>query len=275
MALNGYDISNYQKNMSISKVASDFVIIKATQGTTYYSPSFEKQITEAFANNRLVGVYHYVSSSNYKSEVDFFISKIKPYIGKVLICVDWEGKDNPMFGNVNYITGFMDYLYSVTKVKPIIYMSKSVARSSYWTTVPNNYELWCAQYKNNDKLYQYNPNPWTDTKGFGKFKNPIIYQYSSKGHLPGYNSDLDLDIAYMTRDEWINRCRVESSAVINDNASVPRTALVTAETLNIRTGSSSSTKDLGDLKRGSVITIDKVENGFAHFEGWCSLKYLQ
>ncbi len=268
MAMHGYDISNYQKTISIANVPCDFVIIKATQGTTYYSPSFERQISEATKLNKLIGIYHYVAGTDYKAEVEYFLSKIKPFIGRVLICVDWEKDMNPSWGNGRYITSLLDYLYERIGIKPVLYMSKSVCRESYWTTVPANYELWCAQYANNEIQTQYNPNPWTDNKGFGKFKDPIIYQYTSHGNLPGYSGFLDLDICYLDKNGWMKRCKKQGS-------DGKKTYTVTANTLNIRQGSSSNTIDIGDLKKGSVITVDKVENGFAHFEGWCSLKWLE
>lgn len=79
-------------------------------------------------------------------------------------------------------------------------MSKSVARqyASIWDA---SFPFWCAQYAN----YQYTGyklNPWTDDKGFGPWKNCQIFQYSSRGRLPGYNNNLDLDIAYISAEEW-------------------------------------------------------------------------
>ena len=266
MALNGYDISNYQSTLSIANVSCDFVIIKATQGFSYYNPSFEKHINEAISLGKLIGVYHYVSETDYKKEADFFISKIKDYIGSVLICVDWEGIANKSWGNGVYIANFLDYLYDTIKVKPIIYMSKSTTRHQYWNLVPNKYELWSAQYASYDKITNYLTTPWTDTKGYGLFKKPIIHQYTSRGYLKGYNNLLDLDICYLSKEEWNKRCKVEKP-----NKTIYR---VTANTLNIRSEPSALSKDIGDLRKDSIIRVDKIENGFAHFEGWCSLKYL-
>ncbi len=80
-------------------------------------------------------------------------------------------------------------------------MSKSVARKYDWSKVAKKYPFWCAQYAN----YQYTGykvNPWTDDKGFGPWKNCAIFQYSSRGRLPGYNDNLDLDKAYISAEEW-------------------------------------------------------------------------
>ena len=64
-----------------------------------------------------------------------------------------------------------------------------------------SYPLWCAQYAN-DKETGYQDNPWTDTKGFGAWDSPLIYQYSSKGQLDGYSGNLDLDKAYINAELW-------------------------------------------------------------------------
>lgn len=62
-------------------------------------------------------------------------------------------------------------------------------------------------------------------------------------------------------------------------AEVPATPakqrMVTANVLNIRKEPSASSEDLGDLIKESVITVDRTENGWAHFEGWASEKYLK
>ena len=271
MSLNGFDISNYQKGIQLGYLNFDFVIIKATQGINYVSPSFETQIQQAFNLNKLIGVYHYISHTDYKAEATFFLNKIQKYLGRVLICVDWEADMNASWGNGAYITNFLNFIYNSTGIKPVLYMSKSVCRESYWNSyksIPETYDTWLAQYPNYDIVTAYNPKPWTDNKGYGMFKNPIIFQYASKGQLPGYSGFLDLDICYLTKDEWTRRCKKQATGSKN-------TYTVTANTLNIREGSSSSTKDIGDLKKGSVITVDKIENGFAHFEGWCSVKYLE
>ena len=39
--MNGIDISRYQKGINLAAVPCDFVIIKATQGTSYVSPEFK------------------------------------------------------------------------------------------------------------------------------------------------------------------------------------------------------------------------------------------
>ena len=199
--MNGFDISNHQKGIPISKIAADFVIIKATQGVSYKSPSFHAQITEALSLGRLVGVYHYASTGGAIPEAEHFLAVVAPYIGQVILCLDWEGQDNPNFNNPEYAVAWLKYVEQRTGIKPFIYMSKSVCRQ-YASKWDNRYPLWCAQYANS-VLTGYRDNPWTDSKGFGPWACCQILQYTSHGRLAGYLlHNLDLDKAYITSDEW-------------------------------------------------------------------------
>jgi len=197
--MNGIDISRYQKGIDLSKVPCDFVIVKATQGTSYVSPEFKKQIREAESNGKLLGIYHYSGGGGSIPEAKHFLDVVKDYIGKAILFLDWEGEQNPNFRNPEYAKAFLAYVKQATGITPFIYMSKSVCRQYSWDA---SYPLWCAQYKNQNPT-GYQDNPWTDTKGFGAWKNCVILQYSSKGHLPGYYGNLDLDKAYISAEEWL------------------------------------------------------------------------
>ena len=58
-----------------------------------------------------------------------------------------------------------------------------------------------AQYAN-DKQTGYQTKPWTDSAGYGAWKSPAIFQYSSHGKLSGYSGNLDMDIAYLDAAGW-------------------------------------------------------------------------
>lgn len=207
MSMNGIDISRWQAGINLAIVPCDFVIIKATQGTTYFSPEFSKQYEQAKKAGKCLGIYHYAGGGGAIAEADYFINKVKGYIGEAILVFDWESEQNPNFGNVEYAKQFLERVYNITGVKPFIYMSKSVCRTQNWIDVVNKgFPLWVAQYANNN-VTGYQVNPWTDTKGYGAFKEPLIFQYSSAGRLPGYSGNLDLDIAYMTKEEWKRRAQ--------------------------------------------------------------------
>lgn len=196
--MNGIDIARYQKGIDLGTVPCDFVIVKATQGTSYISPTFTQQIESAIRYGKKIGVYHYASKGGAEEEAKHFLSVVEPYIGKAILVLDWEGDQNPNFKNRDYALTFLRYVKEKTGVIPFIYMSKSVCRAYKWDA---SYPLWCAQYKNRNKT-GYQTDPWTDNKGFGAWSSPVIFQYSSCGRLPGYNANLDLDKAYITPEQW-------------------------------------------------------------------------
>lgn len=197
--MNGIDISRWQGYIDLSRVPCDFVIVKATQGTGYVSPTFKAQIEQADSLGKLLGVYHYASAGGAEKEADHFLNTVHDYIGKAILALDWEGEQNANFNSPAYAMDFLNYVKSKTGITPFIYMSKSVCRQYKWDS---EYPLWAAQYKKQAPS-NYQTKPWTDDKGFGVWKEPKIFQYSSKGQLDGYSGNLDLDIAYMDADEWM------------------------------------------------------------------------
>lgn len=201
MSMRGIDISHWQQGINLATVGCDFVIIKATQGTKFVDPCCNKFYQTAKEAGRKLGVYHFADGkSSGTAEADHFIKNVKGYIGEAILVLDWEA--DALKKGVSYAKEFLDRVYEVTGVRPLIYMSKSSCREYNWTEVVNgNYGLWMAQYANK-KPTSYQDKPWTDSKGLGAFKGYAIHQYSSKGQLPWYGGDLDLDIAYMTPAAW-------------------------------------------------------------------------
>ena len=210
--MNGIDISHHQKGIDLATVPCDFVIIKATQGKSYNDPEFINNITKALQLGKYVGAYHYANGAGIEIEAQHFIDVVKPYLGKVILAIDWENNKDPKTGandNPKFVAG--DYYYCekllaaverLAGVKPFLYMSKSVARQFKWEN-GRNYPFWCAQYANYNTRYDYVPNPWTDDKGWGPWNGCKIFQYSSRGRFGSYKSDLDLNLAYMDGEEWL------------------------------------------------------------------------
>ena len=202
MALNGIDISGWQKGIDMTKVPGDFVIIKATQGTKYVNDDCDRAYRQAKRAGKLLGVYHYFSGGDPIKEADFFVSNIKGYIGEAILVLDWEGQMNEKFSQGPAVAKpFLDRVAKLTGINPLIYMSKSVCREHNWSTVAAKYGLWVAQYAN-DKQTGYQTKPWTDSAGYGAWKSPAIFQYSSHGKLSGYSGNLDMDIAYLDAAGW-------------------------------------------------------------------------
>lgn len=195
MALNGIDVSNWQKGINLAAVPADFAICKATEGTSYVSPDFTRQMNQAIGAGRLVGCYHYADGKDATAEADHFVSAVKAYVGKAILVLDWESQNNKTFGASNeraWIKTWCDRVKSKTGVTPFLYVSKSVMSR----VQDMGYNLWIAQYANN-RTTVYQSKPWNE----GKYAC-AIRQYSSRGRLDGYNGYLDLNKSYITADQW-------------------------------------------------------------------------
>lgn len=212
MSMRGIDISHWQDGIDLAGVPCDFVIIKATQGTSFVDNCCDKFYQEAKKLGKKLGVYHFADGkSTGKQEADHFIKNVKGYIGEAILVLDWEA--NALDRGVSYAKEFLDRVYEKTGVRPLIYMSKSVCREYNWASVVNgNYGLWMAQYANKD-VTGYQEKPWTDKKGMGAFKSAAIHQYTSTGRIGNYPGNLDLDIAYMDEKAWDKYAKVSKPSV--------------------------------------------------------------
>lgn len=199
--MNGIDIASYQTGIDLSVVPCDFVIVKATEGVNYTNPDFSRAYTQAKEQNKLVGIYHYANGAGATAEADYFLSVVGDRVGDAILVLDWEQGGNSAFGNVSYAKQWLDHVYSKTKVRPLIYMSKSVTYGYDWSAVAPNHGLWVAQYADTNPT-NYQSNPWTDTNGYGAWSSPVIFQYTSTGRLSGWSGNLDLNLAYMDATAW-------------------------------------------------------------------------
>lgn len=265
MSMNGIDVSGWQAGINLAAVPCDFVIIKSTQGTSYVNKDCDRAYQQAKTAGKLLGVYHYFSGGDPYAEAEFFVKNIKGYVGEAILVLDWEGEQNSKFSQGPAVAKpFLDKVAELTGVRPLIYMSKSVCRQHDWSSVAALYGLWVAQYADNNST-GYQSNPWTDSKGYGAWSGPAIYQYSSHGRLAGYNGNLDINIAYMDANGWKSYSGAKSGLVAKPEVSAPQQATPTGTTLDLvygvmigRYGSGAERK----TKLGS--RYDEVQNMINH-----------
>jgi lysozyme len=198
--LNGIDISSWQAGISVADVPSDFVIVKATEGTSYTSPNMHEQADATLSSGKLLGFYHFARTGDACEEADFFCNTVADYLPSAALFLDYEA--DALGNGSGWAYNFLSHVKERTGQVPGVYMSKSVCRSQDWSTVASEgYPLWAAQYANNDRM-GYTDSPWTDGYGFGAWSHPTIYQYSSSGDLDGYSGSLDINLFYGDRDDW-------------------------------------------------------------------------
>ncbi|MCT0052472.1 GH25 family lysozyme, partial [Lactococcus lactis] len=169
------DISSYQAELNAGIVPSDFVIIKATEGTNYINPTWEEQAGQVIQTNKLLGFYHFASVGNPIAEADFFISVVKDYIGKAVLVLDFDAGAINAWGNVGG-RQFLNRVKEKTGINPMIYMSAEVTRQFNWNIISNTNPLWVAQYASMNPT-GYQSEPWTDGKGYGAWSSAAIHQY--------------------------------------------------------------------------------------------------
>lgn len=193
--LKGIDISRYQAGININVLDIDFVIVKATEGVGYSDTNYKEYLTAAINSNKKIGLYHYARpdlGNTPEDEATWFISKVKDYIKKAILVLDWEVN----ISNTDWAYNFLKTVYEKTGVRPIIYMSASPANTYDWTRVVNgNFGLWIASYGANTGAPGTPP-----TNKYWPFY--ILWQYTSKGYINGYSKNLDLDYFYGTKDTW-------------------------------------------------------------------------
>lgn len=197
MSLNGIDISHWQDGINLNNIDFDFVIMKATEGTGFVDDCCDKFYQTAKKRGKCLGVYHYANGKNYKDEADFFLKNIKGYIGEAVLVLDWESQGNKVFGTSGektWVKNWLDYVYSKTGVRPMLYVQKS-AMSKFRDI--GDYGLWIAQYANSNTVNGYQSKPWND----GAYKC-AMRQYTSHGRLSGYSGNLDFDKFYGDVTAW-------------------------------------------------------------------------
>lgn len=202
MTLKGIDISNWQSGLNLSRINCDFVILKATEGANFVDRSFQRFYTEARRLEKKSGIYHFARPGKNapEKEAEAFLAVSRPYVGEAILILDWEAYP---LGDTTWAKTWLEYVYQKTGVKPMIYMSESVANSYNWSAIANqNYGLWVAKYRDNKIDYNY------DMSGAGSAPRvkwwPVyaMWQWTSTGRLDGYGGNLDCDIFYGDGRAW-------------------------------------------------------------------------
>lgn len=200
MALYGVDISSWQ-SVGTGDQAQNFVIPKATEGVGYVDKSCDKHYQRAKQQGKLLGFYHFArpdlnkGTDGAKREANYFYKNCKNYFKEAIPVLDWEQPGTT--GQVSWAKAWLDEVYRLSGVRPLIYMSASVVNGNNWSSISGYYGLWIAGYPN-----KYNvKNPPTPTikdmpYKIGSWKFWAIWQYSSSA------GTLDRDIANMDATGW-------------------------------------------------------------------------
>ena len=192
--LNGIDISRWQPADITTLVDYDFVIIKATEGTSYVSPFCDTQYQAAKSRGKLLGVYHFASGLSPEAEAQYFYENIKGYLGEAIPVLDWEANAISAWGT-DGVRRFVRKFKELSQVPPLIYGSASPLSTYGIPAVAQeeNCGLWVAAYPNSN-ITGYRDEP--------QLLGSIIRQYASTGRLNGYGGNIDLNCSILTPEQW-------------------------------------------------------------------------
>lgn len=201
MVMRGIDISKWQSGIDLSAVNADFVIVKATEGIGYVDKSCDGFFQKALSLGKKLGFYHFARPTNDPvREADFFYNNCRGYFGKGIPILDWESGNT---SNVMWAKRWLDRVYQLSGVKPVIYMSESVVNANNWSAVAAaDYGLWVAKYRDNNPDYNYSMANAGSRPKVKWWKFYCMWQWTSTGRLNGYGGYLDCDVFYGDQSTW-------------------------------------------------------------------------
>ncbi|CAM3131065.1 SH3 domain-containing protein [Sporolactobacillus spathodeae] len=187
----GSDI-NYQ---ALKAAGIRFVIVKATEGQSYYDKTFAENVNKANAAGLATYAYHFFhakSVTDAAKEADYFLKTINGRISKnsyVFLDVE-DSVGDPLTKDKAQLTSYVNQFFKVLDSNGYhrfgiytgydFYYSRLIA-----SELPNTTRLWIARYRGSAT---YN--------GLGMPAD--IWQYTDQGKLQGINANVDIDISYFT-----------------------------------------------------------------------------
>nr|WP_314639927.1 GH25 family lysozyme [uncultured Olsenella sp.] len=188
--VSSHDLWPFKANTEGCYRDSDFVIVKATQGTGYVNPYFTRAIERAESDGKLLGFYHYAAGEDPASEVEHLLSVASAWVGKAVPCLDWESNQNDAWGDDSWCRRFCEAFHAKTGVWPMVYVQASAIGqvASCHPECP----LWVAGYPDMR-------NSW-DVPGFLYGTSPwdsyAVWQFSSSNEMT------DRNFSPLSRDTW-------------------------------------------------------------------------
>ena len=224
------------------------------------SPDCVRQVEQGAAAGKLIGTYHYISGSGAVAEADFYLNNIKNWIGKYMMCLDWESNQNSQWGNESYLKQVAQRIIERTGIPPVIYVQQSRLSAVKAIADELNCGLWVAQYANMDQT-GYQATPWNE----GAYTCAIL-QYSSAGRLSGYSGNLDLNKFYGDRNAWLKYCNPDGAHEDTGGSTTPsQPASPTGSTLDLVVGVMQGEYGNGDVRKAALGSrYDEVQDMINH-----------
>lgn len=179
----GVDVSSYQGDIDWEMLSSQdisFAFIKATEGSSFVDPYFEKNWENAANTDLRIGAYHFFSfESSGETQADLFCSTVTPVDNMLPPVIDvefygrFESEKDLNISEVKHeLRILVDLISDKYGMKPIIYASDE----SYEAIVKNDFDdcdLWFRS------VYFSIPNEI----------EAVFWQFSNRHRLDGYSGE--------------------------------------------------------------------------------------
>lgn len=275
MTKRGIDVSAHQGfiNWDLAKTQIEGVIIRAGYGKNNIDQKWVPNIETVRGMDLDIGVYWF--SYAYSADMAYMEGKyaalaVQKKLGsrRIPIAYDFEydsvtyaAKKGVMVNKSDATQYAIAFLRAVQEsgYRPMLYTNIDYLKRYFdWDAirkaVPDTM-LWLAQ--------------WRETKP-AAYDDMSVWQYSSNGSVAGITTRVDMDIIYDDLEAG-----VADTDPIPEPVARPDQRTVTATILNIRKEPDIHSDDLGDLKEGSIVTVDEIRGEWAHMSGWINVKYLK
>lgn len=202
----GIDVSEWQTGKASASTDYDFLIARATWGDEphgFVDGMCDTHIQNAVGRGKKWGFYHFMTTHDPLEQADYFVNSCENYFGHGIPVLDFENIGDGEERAADYhgdegALKFLNRVYERTGIRPIVYASESVACGLH-EVAANDYGLWVASWGDNPTTGHVIPDWIPDSS---PFPFVAIHQYTSNGDLAGYSGRLDMNVAYLTPEQW-------------------------------------------------------------------------
>lgn len=183
----GIDISHHQGDIDFNKLKGniDFAMVRTSYGDFHVDNKYKRNIDGLEKINVPYGLYHFSYATNKedaKREAEGFIKLIKNYKPLYPVVIDIESSQRTKDVSKDTLVDIANTFCKIVQESGyyvMIYANLNYFETKLNSPVLNKYDKWVAEWRNSLT-----------------YKNAGMWQYSSKGRLPGIGTNVDLDIAY-------------------------------------------------------------------------------
>lgn len=193
--MKGVDVSHWQKSIDWKKVADagyKFAFVKCTQGIGFVDQFYQINKEGIRKAGMLFGAYHFADASDPIMEAQHFLKNVGDLKEGEIVILDYENR--ALADPASWSLKWLNEVEKKLGFKPILYTYHDILKKYDWSKVSNNNNgLWAARYglQTQNPMAAFKPST-------GSWPFFAIWQYCSKGSVPGISGNVDLNTTDMT-----------------------------------------------------------------------------